>query len=523
VAQPVPRPQPRPLALGALFGGLGLATDEPQVQVTGMTLNSRQVVPGDLFAAVPGENAHGAEFAGDAVAAGAVAVLTDAAGAARLAGLTVPVVIAGSPRSLLGEAAAQVYGRPADDLLVLGVTGTNGKTTTTWLLDAALRGSGHRTGLIGTVETRIGDDALTSVRTTPEAPELHALLGLMRDRGVAAVSLEISSHALALGRVDGLRVDVAGFTQLGRDHLDLHGDDEAYHRAKARLFTPQHAVSGVVTVDDPAGRRVAAEASVPVVTLGVRHPAEATVTSSLARPSGGYDVTLRLPEEPPGKTFDLHFTVRLPGAFNVANAALAATMLVRAGIDPDAVAAGLSSCAGVPGRMEPVSVGQPFLAVVDYAHTPDALATALAALRKAAGRLTVVFGCGGDRDAAKRELMGAVASAGADVVVVTDDNPRSEQPAAIRQAVLTGAAAGPAEVHEIGDRADAIRWAVARAGKGDVVLVAGKGHETGQEVAGTSYPFDDRSQLRAALAGRGFEDTPDGGVRRAPPTPEDRR
>jgi UDP-N-acetylmuramoyl-L-alanyl-D-glutamate--2,6-diaminopimelate ligase len=480
------------------------------------------VVPGDLFAAVPGANAHGAGYATDAVAAGAVAVLTDDEGARRLVGLGVPVVRAAAPRSLLGDAAAHVYGHPADDLLVFGVTGTNGKTTTTWLLDAALREAGHRTGLIGTVETRIGADVLSSVRTTPEAPDLHALLGVMRDRGVTAVSVEVSSHALALGRVDGLRVDVAGFTQLGRDHLDLHGDDEAYHRAKARLFTPAHSLAGVVTVDDAAGRRMAAEASVPVVTLGVGHPAEAMVTEYRARWSGGYDVSLALPAGPDRSALDLHFTVRLPGVFNVSNAALAATMLVTAGIAPDAVSRGLASCHGVPGRMEPVSAGQPFLAVVDYAHTPDALATALASLRAPGGQLTVVFGCGGDRDAAKRELMGAVAARGADVVVVTDDNPRSEDPEAIRHAVMEGAALGPAEVHQIGDRAEAIEWAVARAGEGDVVLVAGKGHETGQEIGGRSHPFDDRSQLRAALARRGFEDTPDGGVRRDPRTPEDR-
>ena len=521
--QAVPRPTTPAVPLAAVVRLVGVSTQAPDLPITGVTLDSRQVVPGDLFAALPGDNAHGADFAAEAVAAGAAAVLTDPAGAALLGGLGVPVIAAERPRSALGAVAALVYGHPADDLLVLGVTGTNGKTTTTWLLDAALRAAGLRTGLIGTVETRIGDEVLGSVRTTPEAPELHALLGVMRERGVTAVSVEVSSHALALGRVDGLCLDVAGFTQLGRDHLDLHGDDEAYYRAKALLFTPAHARTAVVTVDDEAGRRLAAQASVPVLTLSVGGPADAVVTASRPLASGGYDVALSLPAAAERPTLDLHFTVRLPGAFNVANAALAAAMLVSAGIEPDAVTAGLASCPAVPGRMEPVVAGQEFLAVVDYAHTPDALASVLESLRRPSGRLTVVFGCGGDRDQSKRGPMGAVAARQADVVVVTDDNPRSEDPAVIRRSVLAGTAGSGAAVHEIGDRAEAIVWAVGQARAGDVVLVAGKGHEAGQEVSGRWHEFDDRAQLRTALAAHGFRDTPTGGVHESPFTPEDRR
>ena len=519
----VPRPATPGVPLSEVARLVAASGRAPDLPVSGVTLDSRQVVRGDLFAALPGDHAHGATFAADAVAAGAVAVLTDAAGAPRVADLGVPVVVAGQPRRVLGAVASLVYGHPADDLLILGVTGTNGKTTTTWLLDAALRAAGHRTGLIGTVETRIGDEVLGSVRTTPEAPELHALLGLMRERGVTAVSVEVSSHALALGRVDGLRLDVAGFTQLGRDHLDLHGDDETYYQAKATLFTPEHARSAVVTVDDAAGRRLAAEATVPVLTVSVEGPADAVVTGTRPLAAGGHDVALSVRAVGSRPALDLHFTVRLPGAFNVANAALAATMLVAAGVEPDAVAAGLAGCPAVPGRMEPVVAGQGFLAVVDYAHTPDALATALASLRAPTGRLTVVFGCGGDRDRSKREAMGAVAADQADVVVVTDDNPRSEDPARIRSSVLAGAAGGRAQVHEIGDRAAAIDWAVGQARDGDTVLVAGKGHELGQEVAGQTLEFDDRVQLRAALAAHGYRDTPNGGVRRNPLTPQDRR
>jgi UDP-N-acetylmuramoyl-L-alanyl-D-glutamate--2,6-diaminopimelate ligase len=371
----------------------------------------------------------------------------------------------------------------------------------------------------------------------------------------------------------GLVVDVAGFTQLGRDHLDLHGDEEAYFAAKASLFTPQHARRAVVTVDDAAGRRLAAQAQVPVLRLSASGAteADARVVQARPRPTVGFEVDLQVRAESARADgapvrLDLHFTVGLPGRFNVANAALAATMLVVAGVEPDAVVAGLSAARAVPGRMEPVDAGQGFVALVDYAHTPDALASALASVRPAGGRLLVVLGCGGDRDVAKREPMGETAAALADVVVVTDDNPRSEDPRAIRASVLRGAAVGASGregdsrpvVHEEADRGTAIAWAVARARPGDVVVVAGKGHETGQEVDGVVHPFDDRAVLAAALGavghgavghgavghgavghgavghgaaagdageadlvGRG-QDTPRTGVHRAPDNPEDR-
>jgi UDP-N-acetylmuramoyl-L-alanyl-D-glutamate--2,6-diaminopimelate ligase len=316
----------------------------------------------------------------------------------------------------------------------------------------------------------------------------------MAGRGVRGVVMEVSSHALVQGRVGGVRFAAAGFTNLGRDHLDFHGDLESYFRAKALLFDGRAAVE-VVDVDDEHGRRLAAKPGVVTVSTAGRD-ADWTATDVAAAPDGGSTFTLSAPggRRRPAR-------VLLPGAFNVANAVLAAALLDAVGVDLDAALEGIAATV-VPGRMEPVDAGQPFVAVVDYAHTPDAVATALAALRGGtAGRVLTVLGAGGDRDPGKREVMGRAAAEGSDVVVVTDDNPRSEDPAAIRAAVLAGArAAGRAEVREVGDRRRAIAEAVALAGPGDAVLVAGKGHETGQEVAGRVTPFDDRTVLREALA-----------------------
>jgi UDP-N-acetylmuramoyl-L-alanyl-D-glutamate--2,6-diaminopimelate ligase len=400
-----------------------------------------------------------------------------------------------------------VYGEPASALTLLGVTGTNGKTTTTYLMDAVLRSTGRLTGLIGTVETRVADQRVPSVRTTPEAPDLHALLATMRERGVQVCSMEVSSQALAQHRVDGAVMDVAGFTNFSQDHLELHGDTATYLAAKALLLTPEHSRRAVVVVDDEGSRTAAAGAGVPVITLSGRPGSSADWRVTDRTPTGaGTDFVLAGPE---GR--ELHLRCPLPGEFNVLNAALAALMLLAAGLSEDQVSEGLRSAGGVPGRME--QVGDPAagpLAVVDYAHTPEAVAAALHALRPAtSGRLVVVLGAGGDRDPGKRPGMGAAAARTADVVVVTDDNPRSEEPAAIRAAVLSGArpvaaeragAGEQVEVIEVGDRRAAIGEGVRRAsGPGDVLLVAGKGHEPGQEVAGVVHPFDDRAELARAL------------------------
>jgi UDP-N-acetylmuramoyl-L-alanyl-D-glutamate--2,6-diaminopimelate ligase len=504
----VPRPAGTPpLTLADLADLAGPPVQgSPATSVTGVTLASGAVQPGDLFAALPGAHAHGARFAADAAARGAVAVLTDPAGepTARATGL--PVLVVADPREVLGPVAGRVYGRPSEQLTVLGITGTNGKTTTSYLVEAGLAAAGWTSGLIGTVQTRTrgtGPDGapvtttLPSARTTPEAPDLHALLATMVEAGVRAVVMEVSSHALSMGRVGGVGFAAAGFTNLSRDHLDHHGDMESYFRAKALLFDGRAAVE-VVDVDDAYGARLVKPGTVTVATGGTAADWSATDVTTL--PAGGSAFTLH---GPGGRSWPAR--VRLPGRFNVANAVLAAALLDAVGVPVEAAVQGIAETV-VPGRMEPVDAGQPFVAVVDYAHTPDAVETALAALRAAtSGRLLTVLGCGGDRDAGKRPAMGAAAAAGSDVLVVTDDNPRSEDPAAIRRAVLAGAAEVPAdrraEVLEVGDRRAALAAAVRIARPGDTLLVAGKGHETGQEVAGAVLPFDDREVLREVLAG----------------------
>lgn len=491
------------------------SADASDLVVTGVTLDSRAVLPGDLYAALPGFNVHGARFVADAVAAGAVAVLTDAAGLAEVGAqpeVTVPVVVAQDPRGVLGDVAAQVYGHPSESLTMLGVTGTNGKTTTAYLVESALRAHGQRTGLIGTVETRIGDERIESVRTTPEATDLHALLGLMRDRGIDACIMEVSSHALELHRVDGVVYDVALFTNLSQDHLDFHASMDDYFGAKASLFTPQRSRSAVVCVDDAWGRRLATEATVPTTTLATTAEGSPDADWGVEEGDGGA-FTLR--ERATDRALGL--VSHLPGHFNVANTALAALALLRIGLAPAEVEAAMSVAPDVPGRMEVVAPGgaEGPRCVVDFAHTPDAVDAALAALRASTpGRLIAVLGAGGDRDRGKRPAMGAAAARQADVVVVTDDNPRSEDPAEIRSAVVAGARAevraGSAQATEIidgGTRSSAIAEAIALAVVGtredrpvDTVVVLGKGHEKGQEIHGVKHPFDDRDAVRAALA-----------------------
>ncbi|MGQ0846395.1 MAG: UDP-N-acetylmuramoyl-L-alanyl-D-glutamate--2,6-diaminopimelate ligase [Sporichthyaceae bacterium] len=501
------RPQtPHGATVGALAARLGVSgLPEPVlgVPVGGVTHDSRQVQPGDLYAALLGERTHGAAFAVQAAEAGAVAILTDPLGRERSKLANLPVLVVPDARAALGQVSADVYGRPAQALTCLGVTGTNGKTTTAFLMESGLRAAGHSTGLLGTVATRIGDEALPSARTTPEAPDLHALLAVMRERGATAVAMEVSSHALDMHRVDGVVFAAALFTNLSQDHLDYHFTLEDYFTAKAALFTPEHAVVGVVNVDDEWGVRLVGRSRIPVRTYSaLGADADWRIVDLVEAPDGSTFTVLG----PDGARGD--GSVALPGTFNVANALGAIATLVAAGIPLEAALRGVADCPGVPGRMERISAGQPFLAIVDYAHTPDAVATLLAALRPVtSGRLVVVLGAGGDRDRGKRPLMGEVASRRADVLILTDDNPRSEDPAEILSELRRGAesvfADEAAELHLQHDRAAAIALAVRLAKAGDTVVVAGKGHEQGQEAAGVVRPFDDRTVLRAALAGGG--------------------
>jgi len=463
------------------------------VPVTGITSGTSFVHPGDLFAGLPGSKAHGARFADDAIAAGAVAVLTDAAGR-DLVRAGVPLLVVDDVRGRLGDIASLVYGNPSAKLDVLGVTGTSGKTTTTFLMEAGLRAAGRVSGLIGTVGIHIGDKELKTAFTTPEAPELQALFAVMVEAGVTDVAMEVSSHALSLGRVGGTRFKAAGFTNLSEDHLDFHPTMEDYFLAKASLFEvpPERSV---VVIDDDWGKRLAAQ-----------FPASRTVSTKGDAAAWWAEEITELPDGPSRfqvMPSGVRMGCAIPGRYNVANAVLAIAMLAEAGLAPESVA-GAISAATVPGRMEPVSQGQHFLALVDYSHKPAAVEGALAALRPlTSGRLIIVLGCGGDRDRGKRPHMGEIAARNADVLIVTDDNPRSENPADIRRAMLEGALAVPAgergDVREIGDRRAAIRAAVDEAESGDTVLIAGKGHELGQEIAGVIHPFDDRDELRLAL------------------------
>ena len=507
-------PEARPLSgLGALLGVklAGGSREEPASgsenwRVSGVTHDSRAVRPGDLYAALPGSRAHGAEFSAAAVEAGAVAILTDPAGRDRAAACGVPVFVVNDPRARLGEVACWVYGDPSSRLTLIGVTGTSGKTTTTYLAEAGLRMAGHVTGLIGGVETRIAGHAVASELTTPEATDLQALLAAMVEQGVTAAAMEVSSHALALGRVAGTRYDVAVFTNLSQDHLDFHADLDDYFAAKARLFTPAYAATGVVNIDDDHGRRLAATAPIPITTFSATGAAAADWRAGSVR-VGADGSTFRV-VGPGGVEADA--SLDLVGPFNVANALAAIVALVEAGTPLDDAVAGVGSCRGVPGRLERVDTGgaAPDLTVlVDYSHKPGAVEAVLTALRPVTqGNLVIVLGCGGDRDRAKRPLMGAAAAALADVAIFTNDNPRSEDPLAILAAMLDGALRVPARrrAHVViePDRAEAIGRAIASAAKGDVVLVAGKGHERGQYVAGSVLPFDDREVTAEALRRR---------------------
>jgi UDP-N-acetylmuramoyl-L-alanyl-D-glutamate--2,6-diaminopimelate ligase len=494
--------QPRPLTgLGAVLGiHISNPAELELVRVSGVTLDSRAVSQGDLYVALPGSKVHGAAFCDDAAAAGAVAVLTDADGRSRAAASGLPAFVVTDPRTRLGEVSCWVYGDASAKFGLIGVTGTSGKTTSTFLIEAGLRMAGHVSGLVGGVATHIGDSEVESSLTTPEATDLQALFAVMAEQGVTACAMEVSSHALALGRVAGSHFDVAVFTNLSQDHLDFHADLEDYFRAKASLFVPP--VLGVINVDDKYGRRLAGMAPVPVVTFSASGRADADWRAVDVR-SGADGSTFQI-IGPGGVEADA--SVGLAGIFNVANALGAAVALVEAGVRLEDAVAGLALFEGVPGRLErvvvPADLG--FSAFVDYSHKPGAVEAVLNSLRPVtAGRLIIVLGCGGDRDRAKRPMMGAAAASMADVAILTSDNPRSEDPLAILGAMLDGVlSVSPGQRARVvvePDRAAAISYAVSMASVGDVIVVAGKGHETGQYVGAQVLPFDDRAVTAAAV------------------------
>jgi UDP-N-acetylmuramoyl-L-alanyl-D-glutamate--2,6-diaminopimelate ligase len=451
--------------------------------------DAREVAPGSLFFCVPGDRSDGHAYAGAAVEAGAAALVVER----WLDDVHVPQVRVPSVREAMGPMSAIVFGAPASGLSTVGVTGTNGKTTVTYLLESVFAAAGLSPGLIGTTGARIAGRVEPLARTTPEAPDLHRLLATMRAEGVRAVAMEVSSHALAYGRTDGVVFDVAVFTNLSQDHLDLHGSMSHYFETKAGLFTPTHTRGGVVNADDEWGRRLIEGSSIPISTYALEgvanlRPTDVRVTS------GG--IAFRIG--------DLEVVSPLLGRFNVSNC-LAAVASARAlEIDDDAIARGVGSMTGVPGRVEPIETGRGFLVVVDYAHTPDSIGGVLQAVRAlASGRLIVVFGCGGDRDRAKRPLMGAAATSVADLSVITSDNPRSENPSDIIAEIEPGAKEGGGAYLVEPDRRRAIRLALHEARSGDAVVIAGRGHEPVQELRDDTIPFDDRDVAREEIRALG--------------------
>lgn len=452
-------------------------------EVTGLAHDTRSVVPGDLFCCVPGLVVDGHDFAGAAKDAGAAALLVE-----RFVDVELPQARVEAVRPAMGPLADRFYGHPSQQIPVVAVTGTNGKTTVTYLLESIARAAGREPGVIGTIARRFKGAEEPAPRTTPEAIDLQRLLRRMIDDGVDFVAMEAASDGLAQGRLRGMRYASAGFTNLTQDHLNTHGSMEAYFEAKALLFDVSYTESAVINIGDPYGRTLRDRIRFDVMTFGAD---DADIVFAAAVSDFGLHGDITTPFG------DVHLDAALVGRRNVE---CAVGIALQAGFELPVIAEGLRTLRGVPGRFESVDAGQSFLALVDYAHTPDALDYAVRTCRELTnGKLIVVFGCGGDRDRAKRPLMGEAATSVADLTIITSDNPRSEDPAAIVREIEPGAKAGGGSYELIVDREEAIREAVVRAGAGDVVLVAGKGHEQGQQFADRTIPFDDRDVVRRVI------------------------
>ena len=465
------------------------------VDVAAIRYRSGDVTQGDAFACLVGSRSDGHEYAADAVSRGASALVVQ-----RPLHLDVPQVVVPDSRVAMALMAALLEGDPSAHMTVVGITGTNGKTTSAYLAHSVLQAAGMPCGVIGTVELRVGGESSVPTHTTPESVEIQALLARMRAAGDTACAMEVSSHALHQHRVAGLQFAAAIFTNLTRDHLDYHGDEESYFQAKRLLFHRPADEGpnppGAVNLDDAAGRRLASE--LPLLGYSVDRDDADVVPTALHMGSSGFTATVRTPRGP------IDIASPLRGRFNVENVLGVVAVGELLGLPHDAVARGIADVRGVPGRLEPIEMGQAFQVLVDYAHTPDSLENVLHTTRELAGsgRVIVLFGCGGDRDTGKRPQMGAIGRAMSDICIVTSDNPRSEDPAVIIDQIVQGASSGPAELVVQADRRAAIALAIDAAEPGDVVLIAGKGHESGQEVAGVVTPFDDRDVAREVLGMR---------------------
>lgn len=467
-------------------------TGDATTIITGLTLSSTLVQEGDLFIAIAGEKTHGADFVSEAISRGAVAVLTDALGASKIHGL--PVILSSNPRRAGGIISAWFYSEPMRDLYSVGVTGTNGKTTVTTLLHQIMSFSGRESGLIGTIETRIGDEVIASKRTTPESSELQALSAVMRERHMRNLIMEVSSHAISLERIRGSHFAVVGFTNLSQDHLDFHNTMEDYFAAKSKLFSYEFANLAVINIDDAYGVRLSQQTELPVMSVSRHNQAASWHYTSITRDYVGAHVCIR-----GSGGILIEGKVHLYGGYNFDNLLMAVAIATESGIDAIDIAGILPALTSAPGRLEAVRLGQNFTALVDYAHSPDAVSRVLETVKEITdGRVIAVLGCGGDRDVTKRSVMGRALQTGADVAFFTSDNPRTEKADEIlAQMVLGLEIQAPSAV--IQDRAEAIKAAVNEAQEGDLVVVLGKGHEKGQEINGVVQPFDDRIELARAI------------------------
>ncbi len=479
-------------AVSELVSATSSSPELENIMVTGVSIDSHQIEAGDLFVAVAGAKTHGATYAGNAKLNGAIAVLTDEVGAALVTDLPVLVVL--NPRANAGVISAWLHNEPMRDMFSVAVTGTNGKTTVTTLLHQIAMAASRQSGLVGTVETRISDEVVPALRTTPEAPELQSLAAVMRERHMRNLFMEVSSHAVSLNRIGGSHFNIAAFTNLSQDHLDFHGDMDAYFAAKAALFSFKYADCAYINIDSTWSKKLMEMQELPVVQISRNAKSadwyferiEIGVQSTVIAIRGTGGILIET-------------TTKLVGDFNLDNLLMAIAISVAGGIDPIDIAAITPKLTGAEGRLEKVDLGQSFSALVDYAHSPDSVTRVLAALRQStAGKIIAVLGCGGDRDRSKRPLMGAALITGSDVAIFTSDNPRSEDPAQIVKEMVSGLTLPATTSIEL-DRKRAIEIAVAAANPGDVVVLLGKGHEPGQEIAGVKHNFDDRLVLAAAI------------------------
>jgi UDP-N-acetylmuramoyl-L-alanyl-D-glutamate--2,6-diaminopimelate ligase len=470
----------------------GKAINPASVEITGVAHRDSDVVEGDIFLAFPGARFHGASFADSARSRGAVAILTDEAGLPYVGSM--PAIIVTNAREAGATLSAHLYRAPIREMESIGITGTNGKTTVTTLLYQLLSGISREVGLIGTVETRIGVESIKSERTTPEASDLQALAATMRERHVRNLVMEVSSHSLSLNRMVGSHFYVVGFTNLTQDHLDYHKDMESYFTAKSKLFTHEYADLGVINIDDPYGARLFESAPINTISISRANPRATWHYIETHPVDNGVEFTIRGRD---GVLIQSH--TPLHGGFNLDNLLMVVAIAYECGVDPLEMATLIPTLKGAPGRLEQVSLGQDFKAFVDYAHSPDAVINVLEAVREfTPGRVIAVLGCGGDRDASKRPLMGSALIEGSDISIFTSDNPRSENPESILREMVAGSVVEEPSCMLV-HRGEAIDYAVSLALPGDTVIVLGKGHEQGQEISGVVTPFDDRTQLARAI------------------------